>query len=102
MSKVKSVRPRTGTSRKRKSKQKETPGPKAIQAQETQDRFRDILQVQEIYATMATEARLSQEKIRQMQLDLAVKVMEMWLDSWQQRQKVWNQALANWRKIMFG
>lgn len=98
MPKVKSPSPpRVTRSKKKRSADR---GPEASRAAENQNRLQDVFQAQEIYAEIQAEARLSNEKIRRMQHDMAVKLMQMWMDSWQQRQKMWNQIMENWRKIM--
>ena len=103
MPKVKSpTAPRISRSKKKKSKKskKVEDGPETQRAAECQNRLQDVFQAREIYAEIQAEQQLSVEKIRRLQHDLGVKLLQMWMDSWQQRQKMWNQIMENWRKIM--
>lgn len=100
MSKVKSPTAPKIRSRSKKAKQSESEGELTQAAAECQNRLQDVFRAREIYAEVQVEAKLSSEKIRRLQHDLAVKLLEMWMDSWQQRQKMWNQVMENWRKVL--
>lgn len=72
------------------------------QATQESEKLSDVLRAREIYAAMAAERRLSEEKIRAIWAEVQTEVMRIWQEVVLRRQKVMGDLLDKWSKALFG
>lgn len=93
--------PRKGT-RKGAPPPQSAPGDLEQRATQESEQQSDVLRAREIYAAMAADRRLSEEKIRAIWAEVQTEVFRIWQEVVLRRQKVMSDLLDKWSKALFG
>lgn len=79
----------------------QVPGDLERQATEASQCQADFDRAHEIYVTMAADRRLSQERIRAIWAEVQTEVFRIWQEVMLRREKVMNDLLDKWSKVLF-
>lgn len=78
------------------------PGELEQQATDESEQQSDVLRARQIYANMAADRRLTEERIRATWADVQTEILRIWQEVLLRRQKVMADLLDKWSKVLFG